>query len=326
MKKINVKLNIVICFAFFQAIILKGQVKDIEGNQYNTIKIGTQEWMGENLKVTHFNDGTKIMNIQDDSIWANMTSPAYCWFENDSIVNKQKYGALYNWFTTNPLINGNKNICPEGWTVPNSDEWDILIDYLGGRLVAGGKMKTTGTFETGTGEWFEPNLFATNESNFSAIPAGNRNGKFGKNDGIFYNLHFGCFFWSSTESSNNNLDAWLKQVGGTYNGSVNSIEGPKSNGFSIRCLKSTSTSNIDKNLDNFNIELLVKSNELKIISTESFSKIYIYSSDGKLIYSNLNHFSNSLIINIQNISNGIYFVQLNEQKNIIKKFVKISGN
>ena len=90
------------------------QETDNDGNSYNTVIIGTQIWIVENLKTTKFNDGTTIPVVSDNVVWNSLTTPGCCWYNND-IVNKPVYGALYNWYTVDPVSNGNKNVCPVGW-------------------------------------------------------------------------------------------------------------------------------------------------------------------------------------------------------------------
>jgi uncharacterized protein (TIGR02145 family) len=157
---------------------------DIEGNVYRAITIGTQVWMAENLKVTHYRNGDKIYNEPDASMWAHTAMAVYCNYDNDS-ANVVIYGRLYNWY----VVDDKRNIAPEGWHVPSVDEWKTLFDYLGGAKIAGGKMKTPGTTH-----WCTPNHNATNESGFSALPGGVRedNGKYGQ-------LGYSAYFWSSTE-------------------------------------------------------------------------------------------------------------------------------
>ena len=146
-----------------------GSVVDIDGNVYKTIKIGNQWWMAENLKVTHYRNGDVIPNITDDGEWFDLTSGAYCNYKNDT-TNVVLYGRLYNWYT---VVDG-RNLAPEGWHVPTDNDWQELVDYLGGNMIAGAKMKSTGTIKGGDGLWFEPNEGSTNESGFSALPGGGR--------------------------------------------------------------------------------------------------------------------------------------------------------
>ena len=139
-------------------------IKDIDGNKYKTVTIGTQVWMAENLKTTKFNDGTPIPMVKENDAWANLTTPAFSWYNNDSIDNKRNYGALYNWYT----VSTNK-LCPVGWHVPTEAEWATITAYLGEVGLAGGKLKDAGTVH-----WRTPNTGATNESGFTALPGGYR--------------------------------------------------------------------------------------------------------------------------------------------------------
>ena len=198
-------------------------IKDMDGNTYKTVTIGTQTWMAENLKTSKYNDGTSIPNVTDGKQWKELTKGAWCNYNNSDSLGKI-YGKLYNWFAVSPTTNGNKNVCPVGWHVPNNNDWDILIKSFGGQEVAGANLK-----ETGTSSWAFPNEKTTNVSLFTAIPSGAL---------IVQNKYInkGAFFWSSEENTNSNWLAWNASVG--YNGIyVDFDDELKSNGFSIRCIK-----------------------------------------------------------------------------------------
>jgi uncharacterized protein (TIGR02145 family) len=181
--------------------------------------------MAENLKTAKYNDGTTIPNVTDDAQWANLTTGAWSYYNNDA-ANNAKYGKLYNWYAVSKTTNGNKNVCPSGWHVPTDAEWTVLTDYLGGTSVAGGKMK-----EVGTTSWANPNTFATNTSLFTGLPGGNRDHTGGYN----YMVRFG-FWWSSSER--NTFDAWGRDLGYYYGGANrDNGDGNKRNGFSVRCLR-----------------------------------------------------------------------------------------
>jgi len=138
-------------------------VTDIDGNVYQTVKIGSQVWMAENLKVTHYRNGDEILNILDGSIWVSLNTGAYCTYEH-SPSNAAIYGNLYNWHA----VNDPRKLAPEGWHIPSDEEWMILSDYLG-EDIPGGKLK-----EADTTHWKYPNIGATNETGFTALPAGIR--------------------------------------------------------------------------------------------------------------------------------------------------------
>lgn len=139
-------------------------VTDVDGNVYKTVTIGTQVWMAENLKTTKYKDGEKIPLITESSESANPPTPAYYWYDNDEATYKNDYGALYNWYTVNT-----GKLCPAGWLVPTEAEFNSLIAYLGSMSVAGGKLK-----EAGITHWESPNIGATNETGFTALPGGER--------------------------------------------------------------------------------------------------------------------------------------------------------
>ena len=157
-------------------------VTDVDGNVYNTITIGEQIWLKENLNTTKLNDGTRITHISYIPEWQRTTLPAYCYYDNDANTYANTLGALYNWYS----INTNK-LCPVGWHVPSYMDWVQLFTYLGGEAIAGGKLKSLNL-------WYPPNNGATNEVDFSALPGGFRD-----IDGRYNNIYSIGFWWSSTE-------------------------------------------------------------------------------------------------------------------------------
>ncbi len=204
-------------------IELGTKVQDVDGNSYNTTKIGLQRWMAENLRTTKYNDGTSISLVTGGTAWANLTTPGYCYFDNDPGEYSVPYGALYNYYVV--ADTSSLNVCPEGWHVPTRAEWDTLTTYLGGLPVAGGKMKETGTFY-----WDSNNVGATNETDFSGLPGGHR--FFG---GTFNFIGSFGYWWSSTEStSNTNALYLLLYYDVEY---VGRFADHKRSGFSVRCLK-----------------------------------------------------------------------------------------
>ena len=202
-----------------------GVVTDVDGNIYRTIKIGEQWWMTENLKVTQYRNGDSIPNVTDNLEWVNLTCGAYCNYNNDE-VKVATYGRLYNWFA----VSDSRNIAPEGWHVPSDEEWQTLVDYLGGLSVAGGKMKTTGTIEEGNGLWYPPNDGATNESGFSALPGGFRYDR----SGLFSSLSRTATFWSATKT--NIPDAWSRRLKYNFSGVYRHYYN-KHVGYLVRCIK-----------------------------------------------------------------------------------------
>ena len=205
---------------------------DIDGNTYTSILIDGQEWMSENLKVTHYPNGDAIPLVTDNTAWGNLaddnTSDAYSYYDNSS-ANATAYGALYtyaaaigdNWARDNTA---NQGVCPDGWHLPTTAEWTTLTDYLGTN--AGSKLAGDATL------WTDGNLdqsadFGT--SGFSALPSAGRNGS----DGLFVSLGDNGFWWSAAESGSNANSRYLHYS----TTSVNSFNSYKSLGFSVRCVR-----------------------------------------------------------------------------------------
>ncbi len=193
----------------------KGRLADIDGNIYDTVVIGTQVWMAENLKTTRLNDGTEIPLVTSDTAWSNLRSQGYCWYGNyEAFFNLNHYGALYNFYAVK-----SGKLCPAGWHVPDTDEWYTLITFLGNNI-AGGKMK-----ETGTLNWLSPNTGATNESGFNALPGGFRNAYY-KN---YQRFRISGYFWHSESTDAMSVAYSSEDV---IHGSMS-----RNDGLSVRCVK-----------------------------------------------------------------------------------------
>lgn len=194
-------------------------ITDVEGNIYKTVKIGDQFWMAENLRTTQFNDGTEIPLIKEDDAWRNLSTPGYCWYNNDEGSFRDPYGAIYNGFT---IASG--KICPAGWHVPGIDEWRTLRDFLGDSVKAGGKLK-----ESGTAHWLSPNIGADNRTGFTALPAGVR-----YFEGSFASVLTFTAIWSATNVSDD--DEWYAGLHYAEAGFISDHRNKKY-GLSVRCLK-----------------------------------------------------------------------------------------
>jgi uncharacterized protein (TIGR02145 family) len=193
-------------------------VTDVDGNTYGTVKIGSQVWMTENLRVTKYNDNTPIPLVTIDSVWSELTTPGYCFYDNTSNIDTiNAFGALYNWH----VVETDK-LCPTGWHVPSDAEWSELTDYLG--VMAGGRLK-----ESATDSWASPNTDAIDDTHFTALPGGYRH-----NSGTFYNAGSSGYWWGSTE--NFSSYAFSRSLGydrsDVYRGS-----NTKSSGVSVRCVR-----------------------------------------------------------------------------------------
>ena len=190
------------------------------GYTYASIVLGNgQEWMAENLRTTTYANGDPIPNVTDENQWTNLTTGAWSHYNNASQY-ENPYGKLYNWYA----VDDSRNVCPSSWHVPTDDEWTVLTDYLGGEPVAGGKMKSTGTQY-----WPSPNGDANNESGFSGLPGGYRDGL-----GGFTSIGYLGYWWSSIEY--NTVYAWDRIL--YYSSSdVLSNYYHKNDGFSVRCVR-----------------------------------------------------------------------------------------
>jgi uncharacterized protein (TIGR02145 family) len=207
-----------------------GTVTDYDDNVYQTIKIGDQWWMCENLKVTHYRNGDSVPNVTDGSTWSGLSTGAYCDYNNDP-ANVATYGRLYNWYA----VDDSRNIAPGGWHVPSDAELKQLEMYLGMSQAEadaigwrgtdeGGKLKQIGTLH-----WQSPNTGATNESGFNALPGGYRDFS-----GYFYDIDDYAYFWSTSESDSYVV---LYRYLYFYSAQVYRDDRSGQDGFSVRCVK-----------------------------------------------------------------------------------------
>ncbi len=180
-----------------------------------TVTIGSQVWTSKNLDVATYRNGDVIPQVEDYKAWEDLTTGAWCYYENDA-SNGTKYGKLYNWYA----VNDPRGLAPNGYHIPTDAEWTQLSDYLGGEE-AGTKMKSTsGWVENGNG---------TNRSGFSGLPGG-----FRPNYGSFDYIGTGGFWWSSTESSADFAGTRYLVYTKT---NVKWLNNYKSKGCSVRCLR-----------------------------------------------------------------------------------------
>jgi uncharacterized protein (TIGR02145 family) len=202
-------------------------ITDIDGNIYAIVTIGSQVWMTENLRTTKYRNGSSIPNVTDSGVWGGLSTPAYCWNNND-IANKPTFGALYNWYAVNT-----GNLCPAGWHVPTDPEWYAMEKYVDPTINdpyatgwrgtnAGTKLKTiSGWYNNGNG---------TDNYCFSALPGGYRS--YG-GDHFYYVGYYG-YWWSSTETAI--TGASTRDL--TYDSErAHRYSFNKRYGFSVRCVR-----------------------------------------------------------------------------------------
>jgi uncharacterized protein (TIGR02145 family) len=221
----TVKINVTsggMSSAVFNPDLIYGTVTDIENNVYKTITIGTQTWMAENLRTTKYRNGEAIPEVTGSAEWKNLTTSAYCNYENTKDLDKiATYGRLYNWFA----VSNSRNLAPVGWHIATDAEWTALTTYLGNESLSGGKLK-----ETGTSHWKSPNTGASNQSGFTALPGGRRE----YDTGAFINLGYDGFWWTS--SAYNPDYSWYRylhyDVTNIYRANFH-----KQYGFMVRCIR-----------------------------------------------------------------------------------------
>ncbi len=206
MKLTNISLSAAFLLLFLGFNLAKAQ----------TVKIGKQIWMLQNLDADHYRNGDPIPEVEDDQEWEKLTTGAWCYFITK---NGDTYGKLYNWYA----VHDKRGLAPIGFHIPSDAEWTTLTNYLGGEKIAGGKLK-----ETGLKHWKKPNVKATNSYGFTALPSGSRN-----NAGS-YNETSSTSFWTATESSDNK--AWSRYISFDWGDIIRSSKLKKS-GFSVRCLQ-----------------------------------------------------------------------------------------
>jgi uncharacterized protein (TIGR02145 family) len=195
-----------------------GSVKDADRNRYQTVTIGTQEWMAENLRTSKYNDGSPIPKIIANSEWSAALTGAYCIYGNAEII-AETHGLLYNWFT---VYTG--KLCPDGWHVPDENEWETLLEYVGGNQFAAAKLK-----EAGATNWIMTKAETTNETRFTARPGGGR-----LPEGTYWDLGTLGYWWSSSAASNQQV--FVYSMEGSDN-SVSKGTSAKKSGLSVRCIR-----------------------------------------------------------------------------------------
>ena len=225
-------------------IVCAGTVTDIDGNVYQTVKIGDQEWTVENLRTTKYNDGTPITFDTSTVTWNMAETEKYCYYTNTTNTDSiKKYGALYNWYVVSPA--NPKKIAPAGWHVPTDAEWTILEKYL----VLNG-FNWDGTTDTSSSEdnrlaksiaaktgWNTSDLTGAtgndltnnNRSGFTALPGGYRFSL-----GKFFHQGNMAYWWSGTENDEDH--AHFRYLNYDWESLFSGIN-RKPCGYSLRLLK-----------------------------------------------------------------------------------------
>ena len=205
---------------------------DVDGNQYVTTTIGSQTWMAQNLRVTKYNNGDPIPNVQDDASWsAQNGTGAWSHFDNNSAYDYD-LGKFYNFYATEDA----RGLCPEGWRMPTREDWEELRDYLGGEAVAASGLKATG----GAYYWTEP-MVGDNTYGFNAVGTGHRN-----QSGAFNSLGTSGVWWSSTKGTTGSIA--VRMYNNTNELKVVGIL--RVDGAAVRCIKDETTNSENPNFNN----------------------------------------------------------------------------
>ena len=220
-------------------------MKDLNGNVYPALNIGSQTWTQKNLNVSRYKNGDVIPQVTNAAQWASLTTGAWCWYNNDSATYAATYGKLYNWYA----VNDPRGLAPNGWHIPTDYEWNKLVklidanaDTICGNCVqstnAGGRIK-----EAGTSRWLTPNSGANNLSGLLGLPAGLRD-----RNGAFQKIGLSARWWTASEYNTNLAisrdvnynDSSERRLYDDGNGNITSSLN-KMAGFSIRCVRNTPT-------------------------------------------------------------------------------------
>lgn len=224
--------------SLFVFLILIVAISSCREDNLKTVKIGNQIWMKKNLNISFYQNGDTIPQAKSSVEWRKLNKQkigAWCYYKWNPEYG-EKFGKLYNWYA----VNDPRGLAPEGFHIPNNNDWQSLINYLGGKSTAGGMLKDTLYY------WEYPNEGATNESSFSALPAG-----YCKPNGKFIYLGMITYFWSKDENTDKTAHSYYV----IYNrAEARNYHAFKSKGFSVRCIKNLNINSSEQN----NVYLPVK--------------------------------------------------------------------
>lgn len=286
-------------------IVQSQTVTDIDGNIYGTVTIGTQVWMSENIKVTHYQNGDIIPSVTDGTIWSSLEEGARAYYDNDSALHAPVYGALYNGYAAID----NRNICPTAWHVASDTDWNILEVYLDpstDTTIIGWVGTNIGRLlkEEGNSHWYE-NAYALDLAGFTALPAGvfDSSGSFG---GISY---YSDWWTSTTDFPGGGHIRFLSYD----NDKINRTERNHKTGYSVRCVRDEAATQINENNNNKRIKIYPNPCSeiinIELSENEAENEIQIISITGQIIYSQ-NTVNGINTVNTSQLKSGIYFLRL----------------
>jgi uncharacterized protein (TIGR02145 family) len=299
--------TIVFYFALFVVLTGSAQtVTDIDGNVYPTVIIGNQEWMAENLRVTHYQNGDSIPLVLGNIPWSGLTTGAQCYY-NGTFTNVAVYGRLYNWYT----VDDNRLVAPAGWHVPTDAEWYQLANFLGDSLTSGAYLKQAGTLR-----WSTPNTGATNSSSFTALPSGYRSPA-----AAYGHLNYYNNFWTTTVNSSTPTLVYHRGMAYNHTQVLRYLR-DKNHGFAIRCVKDKSTGSIE---NNHLLPLCLYPNPAQstvIIDSSEEGNLQVISLHGQVVKEYTLHLEKNEL-DISGLAQGLYTIKLVTAKGVaLKKLVK----
>jgi uncharacterized protein (TIGR02145 family) len=280
-----------------------GTVTDYDGNVYNTIKVGNQWWMAENLKVKHFNDGTAIPYSSTTATTSADDYKTYRKYPNNDSLNIETYGMLYSWnCICDQYATTMKDLCPSGWEVPDTTDWGTLTATIGKTSTAGGMLKSTTN-------WTDPNTGASNSYGFNALPAGDCN------TGGYTKFGIEAHFWTPqlvmTTGAGRYYILLTNTTAAISKGNYRNV-----NTNSIRCFKDVSGTSSTMDLtDNQKISVIYSPvlEEISLADIMINSDIFIFSANGRLVKQYNNTAGSPVIINVSDLSKGVYLVSAKNQ-------------
>ena len=295
---------------------------DQDSNYFEIKYYGSQLWAIENATVVTYRDGTPIPQVTDPSVWSNLTTGAWCYYDNDPTKGK-----LYNWYAVagihdNDPNTSNKVFAPDGWHVPTDAEWTTLENYLiangynydgstTGNKSAKSMASTTGWNSSTITGAIGKDQSLNNSSGFNAFPEGVR-----YDDGSFENEGVNAFFWSSTEDDSN--DAWFRYLYNNFS-YLNRANDFKQDGFSVRFVRDNSTASTKDYFDSITIYPNPTSSIINI--EQDFTNAKVYEISGKELLK-----STSKTIDLSELPNNIYLLKLYDNNNRVLGTGKIVKN
>ena len=299
-------------------LIAQNTLTDIDGNIYNTVVIGNQVWMKENLKTTHYRNGTSIPTGLSNAAWQSTSNGAFAVY-NDSASLGSIYGNLYNWYA----VADPAGLCPAEWHVPTNKDWNRLVLFYDANADTTCAYCPQSTFtgalmkEAGLTNWYAPNTAASNISGFKALPGGSK----GYNGVYDFKGQF-ADFWSLNPYSP--TEAYLRGVGYNY-ADYYSLFFSKNYGFSVRCVFDQSASTwtgLESNQGNLVTELYPNptSGILHIETSKAIKKIEVFDVLGQLVLS----YGNEKQIDLSKLNSGLYLIRFTSENGVEQRRVEVS--